>query len=45
MRGYRFLFLLATRFQIDIYRGGIIDKTNMYEAALRTGWHDSPLWV
>jgi hypothetical protein len=24
---YRFLFSLATGFQIDVYRGGIIDKT------------------
>jgi hypothetical protein len=28
-----------------IYRGGIIDKTKMYEAASRTGRHDFFIWV
>jgi len=36
---------LATGFQIDVYRGGIIDKTEMYEAASRTHWHDNSIWV
>jgi len=39
------LFSLATGFQIDVYRGGIIDKTVMYEAVSRTHWHDISIWV
>jgi len=30
---------------MEIYRGGIIDKTKMYEADSRTGWHDFSIWV
>ena len=40
-----FLFVLATGFQIDVYRGGIIDKTVMYEAVSRTHGHDISIWV
>jgi len=39
------LYRMTTGFQIDVYRGGIMDKTMMDEAALRTHWHDSGLWV
>jgi hypothetical protein len=28
-----------------IYRGGIIDKTKIYEADSRTGRHDISIWV
>ena len=30
---------------MEIYRGGIIDKTKMYEADSRTGRHDISIWV
>jgi hypothetical protein len=40
-----FLLVLARGFQIDVYRCGIIDKTEMYEGALRMNWHDSSIWV
>jgi hypothetical protein len=30
---------------MGIYRGGIIDKTKMYEADSRTGRHDFSIWV
>jgi hypothetical protein len=30
---------------MEIYRFGIIDKTKMYEADSRTGWHDFSIWV
>jgi len=30
---------------MDIYRGGIIDKTLMNEADSRTGWHDFSIWA
>ena len=30
---------------MEIYRGGIIDKTKMYEADSRTGLHDISIWV
>ena len=36
---------LATGFEGDFYRGGIIDKTNVCEADSRMGWHDNRLWV
>jgi hypothetical protein len=36
---------MATGFQIDVYRGGIIDKTVMYEAVWRAHWHDISIWV
>ena len=30
---------------MELYRGGIIDKTKMYEADSRTGRHDISIWV
>jgi len=30
---------------MGIYRGGIIDKTKMYEADSRTSLHDFSIWV
>ena len=30
---------------MGIYRSGIIDKTKMYEADLRTSLHDFSIWV
>lgn len=30
---------------MEIYRGGIMDKTRMYETDLRTGRHDFSIWV
>jgi hypothetical protein len=30
---------------MGIYRGGIIDKTKMYEADSRRGWQDFSIWV
>jgi hypothetical protein len=41
IRDYLFLILLATGFAIDVYRGGIMNKTNVHEPDLRTGWHNS----
>jgi hypothetical protein len=40
-----FLCCIIAGFQSDIYKGGIMDKTGMCEAASRTGRHNSPLWV
>jgi hypothetical protein len=30
---------------MGVYRGGIIDKTKMYDADSRTSLHDFSLWV
>jgi hypothetical protein len=40
-----FFDLNGNRILMDVYRGGIIDKTVMYEAVSRTHWHDITLWV
>jgi hypothetical protein len=36
---------MPTGFQIDVYRGGIMDKTMMDDAVSRTLSHNSALWV
>jgi hypothetical protein len=30
---------------MGIYRDGFIDKTNIYEADSRAGWHDYFIWA
>ena len=40
IRDYRFLLVLAIGFRVDVYRGGIMDKTKMCEDALWAYWHD-----
>jgi hypothetical protein len=40
-----YLPVLARGFQMDVYRCGIVDKTEMYEGALRMNGHDSSIWV
>jgi hypothetical protein len=39
------LAVFATGFKVGINRVGIIDKTKMYEADSRMGWHNFSLWV
>jgi len=40
-----FLTQTARRFEDEDYRGGIIDKTMMYEAVWQMGWHANFIWV
>jgi hypothetical protein len=40
-----FLLVMARGFKIDVYRCGIIDKAEMYEADSRMNWHDISIWV
>ena len=44
-KDYRFLLVLAIGFRVDVYRGGIMDKTLMCESASRMDWHDFSIWV
>ena len=42
---YEFLILIARKIKFKVYEGGMIDKTDMYEAAVRASWHDIFIWV
>jgi len=42
---YRFSFLTASKIQRNVTRGGMMDKTNVYEAALMALWHTTFIWI